>query len=103
MAMEIHIRKHDVRADEDSIREHLEQHLSRFAERLTRVELSLRDENGAKGGVDTRCLIEARPRGFDPLTAEDTATNAPEAVSGATKKLSRVLDHRMGKLEDGRR
>ncbi|MEM6571333.1 MAG: HPF/RaiA family ribosome-associated protein [Planctomycetota bacterium] len=101
--MEILIRKHDVPADEDKIREQVDRELGRFYDRLTRLELSLRDENGAKGGVDTRCLIEARPRGFDPLTAEDIATNATEAVGGAVKKLERVLDSRIGKLEDGRR
>ncbi|MEM9378786.1 MAG: HPF/RaiA family ribosome-associated protein [Planctomycetota bacterium] len=101
--MEIQIRRQDVEADEDKIRELVDRELGRFYERLTRVELSLRDENGAKGGVDTRCLIEVRPRGFDPLTAEDIATNAGEAVSGAVKKLERVLDSRIGKLEDGRR
>ena len=38
---------------------------------LTRVEVHLRDLNGNKGGIDKRCLIEARPRGMQPLVAEE--------------------------------
>ncbi len=45
---------------EASVREKL----ARFEERLTRIEIHVRDENGAKGGADDKaCTIEARPRG----------------------------------------
>ena len=38
--------------------------LARFEERLTRIEIHVRDDNGAKGGADDKaCTIEARPRG----------------------------------------
>ena len=43
---------------EASVREKL----ARFEERLTRIEIHVRDENGAKGGADDKaCTIEARP------------------------------------------
>lgn len=98
--MDIHINKHDVRVDEERARERVEKNLGRFYERLTRIEIFLHDENSVKGGIDKRCLIEARPRGLDPLTAESVAKNALEAVSGAAKKLERLLEHRFGRLED---
>ena len=38
--------------------------LSRFDDRLTRVEVHLGDENAGKSGAaDKRCMIEARPAG----------------------------------------
>ena len=44
--------------------------LARFEERLTRIEVHVRDENGAKGGGDDKaCVIEARPRGAGPALA----------------------------------
>lgn len=65
---------------------------------LTRVEVHLSDTNANKGGVDKRCLMEARPRGMDPLVAEHTATEFKEAFKGALDKLHRVLEKRFGKL-----
>ena len=45
------------------IEERLLEVLAPFGDWLTRIEVHLEDQNGAKGGVDTRCLLEARPRG----------------------------------------
>ncbi|MEL6796637.1 MAG: ribosomal subunit interface protein, partial [Planctomycetota bacterium] len=46
------------------IREQLVATLGYLADRLTRVEVHLGDENAHKSGpADKRCLIEARPKG----------------------------------------
>ncbi len=100
--MEILVRTPHVQADEDLIHREIQQTLARFADRLTRVEAYLRDENAGKGGLDMRCVIEARPRGLDPVTAEHLAAEAHEAVTGAVRKLERVLETRFGKLEERR-
>ena len=68
-----------------------------------RVEVHLRDTNGQKGGSDKRCLIEARPRGLDPWTAEHEAVSLKEAFQGALGKLSRVLEHKFGRITSKRR
>ena len=73
--------------------------LAHHAERLTRVEIHVRDVNGHKGGLDTHCVIEARPRGQNPIAAEFDGTNAREAFEGAIKKLGRALTHRFGRQE----
>lgn len=99
MSMDVQVRAPGLKADEEAIRAEITAALDRFAERLTRVEVHLRDENGAKGGIDKRCLLEARPRGLDPLTAEHHAATLGEAIAEATGKLERVLDHRFGRLE----
>ena len=72
--------------------------LAHHAERLTRVEVHLRDQNAHKGGIDKRCVIEARPRGLDPLTAEHDGEDVKGAFRGALDKLERVLANRFGKL-----
>lgn len=73
--------------------------LARFASKLTRVEVHLADLNAGKPGPDDkRCLIEARPRGLDPLTAEATDSDLYKAVSDAASKLQRVLDSTFGRL-----
>ncbi len=75
----------------------VEQHLSRFGERLTRVELHLSDLNGAKGGRDTRCVMEGRMAGMPPITVDDTADEWSRAVRNATNKLERAIDTRIGR------
>ncbi|MDX9740055.1 MAG: HPF/RaiA family ribosome-associated protein [Gammaproteobacteria bacterium] len=74
--------------------------LARFADRLTRVEVHLSDENSAKAGADDkRCLIEARVAGMDPVVASHNAAALPVAIDGALDKLRRALDSAIGRLE----
>lgn len=86
--------------------EALEQHIhrrldtigKRFGDRLTRIEVYLKDVNGPKGGVDKHCTLEARPRGLGPSIAESTADEAYVAVHGAASRLEKVLETRFGRL-----
>lgn len=77
--------------------------LQHLGERLTRVEVHLRDLNAGKGGVDKRCVLEARPRGLSPIAVEHDATEVTEAVTGAVGKLQRALQHRFERLRDTQR
>lgn len=72
--------------------------LARSADRLTRVEVHLGDVNAKKGGVDKRCLIEARPRGLDPVVAEHLDTGLRDAFHGALDHLRTVLERQAGRL-----
>jgi len=71
----------------------------RFGERITRIEVHLSDVNGAKGGVDTRCVLEARVAGRPPVAVDEQAEDVHGAVRGASAKLVRVLD---GQIARGR-
>lgn len=82
------------------VRERINHDLKRFGERLTRIEAHLHDENEKKRGpADKKCVLEARPRGLDPIAVEDRADDFFQAVTGATRKLQHALDTRFGKLE----
>jgi Sigma 54 modulation protein / S30EA ribosomal protein len=66
--------------------------LSRFAIRLTRVEVHLSDvDNRKTGQADKRCLIEVRPAGARPLSTSAKATKLASAVGEALKKMQRLL------------
>src|SRR5262245_54398198 len=71
-----------------------------FSDRLRRVEVYLQDLNSHKGGVDTRCAIEAHLAGYQPVAVSNEAPNVDEAVSGAVDKLVHALEHRLGRLKD---
>lgn len=80
---------------EDQVR----QRLSRFESRLTRIEMHLGDENGARNTAgDKRCVLEARPTGLAPVTVTDHGNTLEEAMSGALKKIVNSLETTFGKL-----
>lgn len=75
--------------------------LSRFDDRLTRVEVHLGDENAGKSGAaDKRCTIEARPAGQQPVAVTHKAATLDEALDGAAGKLASLLESKFGRLED---
>jgi hypothetical protein len=75
--------------------------LSRFSERLTRVEVHLGDENAGKHGADDkRCTLEARPTGQQPVAVTHHAATSAEALRGALQKLQNLLESRFGRLDD---
>ena len=49
---------------------------------------------------DERDVIEAHLAGMQPLAVDNRGADVDTAVSGAVDKLLRVLEHRIGRLED---
>jgi ribosome-associated translation inhibitor RaiA len=82
-------------------KEVLESALSRFSDRITRLEVHLSDGNGQKHGTDDKlCMIEARLEGRQPLAVTHHAADLDHAVSGAAGKLVRLVEHTFGRLHD---
>ncbi|NYF88613.1 HPF/RaiA family ribosome-associated protein [Tunturiibacter empetritectus] len=66
--------------------------LDRFAKRLTRVEVHLADvDNKKTGKADKRCLVEVRPAGDKPVSANAVAMTTESAVGAALGKMQRLL------------
>jgi ribosomal subunit interface protein len=74
--------------------ERVEHALRHHADRFTRVDLHLHDDNAGKGGHnDKRIVIEAHPRGGDSLSVEHTGDDFYATVDAACKKLQRAVEH----------
>lgn len=76
--------------------------LSHHKAQVTRVEVHLSDENGAKPGAkgtpgDKRCVMEARLQGRQPLAVTHHADNQHQAITGAADKLNRLIESTLGK------
>lgn len=84
---------------ETHVEEQLQAAVGRFAERLTRIEVHISDENSPTkhGADDKRVLLEARPAGRKPVTVEERTDDLYSAVKGAVTKLQRVLQKRLEK------
>ncbi|MEX2091691.1 MAG: HPF/RaiA family ribosome-associated protein [Pirellulales bacterium] len=85
----------------ENVEAELKESLVRFGSQITRIEVHLRDVNGAKTAGDNKsCLLEARLAGRQPLVVSHEAPSLRQAIDGATDKLERALDHLLGKLND---
>ncbi len=81
---------------QDFTKDVLEKALKGKASHLSRVEVWVADENGAKGGPDDkRCSMEARPKGRKPIGVRHNAADIPAAIRGAADKLARVLEREL--------
>jgi len=79
---------------EASVREKI----ARFEDRLTRLEIHVRDENGTKGGADDKaCTIEARPSGGKPIGVTAHASQVDDAARKAASTLAQRLERHFGK------
>ena len=81
--------------------EYLNEQLARFEQDITSIEVQLTDENHAAkgGGVDKRCMLEARVNGRAPIAVTNYAPDQNLAFRGATDKLAHALEHAIGKLD----
>ncbi|MEM1213343.1 MAG: HPF/RaiA family ribosome-associated protein [Planctomycetota bacterium] len=69
-------------------------------ERVTRIEVHLRDDNAHKHGADDRrCTIEARIAGQQPLAVEATGEDLYAVIAQAADKAGRAVSHRLERLD----
>ena len=81
---------------EDAVREKI----ARFEDKLTRIEIHVRDENGPKGGVnDKACTIEARPAGGRPIGVTEHADTVDAAARKAASTMAQRLERVLGKAK----
>ncbi|QKG70518.1 HPF/RaiA family ribosome-associated protein [Erythrobacter mangrovi] len=74
--------------------------LARFEDRLTRLEVHVRDDNARKGGADDKaCTIEARPRGGRAIGVTEHAATVDDAARLAAATLAQRLERHFGKSE----
>ena len=88
----------------ESVRATVEDALSYFSDRITKVEVHLGDENAGKSGDnDKRCMMEARVEGHAPIAVTEHAETVAQAIDGAAERLVHRLEHTLGRLQDRRR
>ena len=101
MTMQIQINTDNTIEGHEQIAETLEatigEGLSRFSEKITRVELHLSDVNGDRGGNDKRCVLEVRPKGLLPVITSSQAASVDQAVRSAIQKMFSLLGSTFGK------
>jgi ribosome-associated translation inhibitor RaiA len=74
--------------------------LAHFADRISRVQVHLGDENSShKGGAnDKRCMIEVRLEGRPPIAVTHQAATLDQAMDGAVDKVERSVASELERL-----
>jgi len=72
--------------------------LSRFEDRIRRVDVHLSDVVSNKGGHDgNRCMMEARLEGREPIAVTQQATSMDKAIHDAVHTLKRSIESTLGR------
>jgi len=69
---------------------------------LRRVDVTLSDLNGPRGGIDKRCLIKVSIDGLRPVIIEDVESDLYMAIDRAAGRASRTVVRRVA-LDNSRR
>lgn len=75
----------------ESVRRHLHFSLSRFAPRIDRVSVTLRDVNGPRGGLDKACRVVVHLPGLEPVIIEAAGTDFLQAAAEAAERAGRSV------------
>jgi ribosome-associated translation inhibitor RaiA len=87
----------------DFVRTELRSRLAHQADRLTRVEVHIRDKNADRESPgDKHCSVEARPKGMEPIVVNHEADNVHDAIKGAAERMERVLRRTFDKRDEVR-
>ena len=79
----------------------LEKGLTRFEEKITRVEVHFGEENGEKFSLnDKKCVIEVRIANLQPVTVTEHADTIEKAFSGALAKVKKILTTTFEKMKE---
>jgi len=73
----------------------VEDALSRFSDRIPRVEVQLNDEKGDKPGQ--RCVMETCLEGRQSIAVTHQASTLVQAVEGAADKLTQLIESTLGR------
>ena len=96
----------DIQARDFALSEALQRHverrvpfaLTRYRDRISRVTVRLRDDNGPRGGVDKCCTMHLRVGGLPDIVIEDREEDLYLAVSRSASRAGRALGRQLDRL-----
>ena len=89
---------HAHQAFRDQIAEDVSEHLSRFGDIVTRVDVHLADETARRSSEPVRCVVEAHVAGHEPVIVTHRAAMVDQAVREAVEKLEGSVARALGRL-----
>ncbi len=89
----------DIHEDfEDTLKQMITTGLAHVSDHITRIEVHLSDQNGAKAGIDDkRCVLEARQEGKQPIAVSADGNTHEQSLKAAIQKLKVSLETIIGR------
>lgn len=88
----------------ETIREHIDRRLAfaldRFEREIERIDVSLADLNGPKGGVDKQCRMVAKLRSDGTLVIEDEDMDFYTVINRAADRLGHAVQRAIERRRD---
>lgn len=75
--------------------------LSRFRDRLRRIDVRLSDLNGPRGGVDKRCRMMLRLQGMPDIVVDDTEADMYAAIHRSAERAQQTLSRQLARARGG--
>jgi ribosomal subunit interface protein len=86
---------------ETLVSEKINSKLKRFADKITRIEVHLSDQNAQRTSTDDKqCKIEARIVGLQPIVVTGKSSTKKKAINDAIEKMKAALDTVTGRIKD---
>lgn len=85
------------------IRTRVREGLERVAERVTRLQVTLKDINGPRGGRDKVCILRAELVDGGQVVVIDRAANLRRAMARCLQRSKRVIDREVKRRQRARR
>ena len=77
--------------------------VERFQSRIRKLNVSVRDINGPKGGVEKKCRCVLHLKRMAPIVIEDTADNYLNLVNRVAERVSYTLSQKIDKVRKNSR
>lgn len=77
--------------------------LARYGEKISRVNVTLLDVNGPKGGVDKRCSVHLKLQSATSIVLQETHEDLYEAIVYCGNRLRRIVGRKVAQLRHRRR
>jgi putative sigma-54 modulation protein len=104
LAFELHSPDIPLPADvAEYVRDKLSAKLGKFGRRVMDVVVHVKDINGAKGGIDKGCHLEARLAGLEPVNVEERHEDLRAAIDIAAQRLEEAVHRHLERAQSRRR
>ena len=77
--------------------------LDRFSKTIVAVQISLRDENGPRGGEDIHCVVRVSLNGLPDVIVHEQSLSAESAISTAVDRAAYQVGRRIHRRVDKHR
>ncbi|MDV6034876.1 MAG: hypothetical protein F9B45_33250 [Phycisphaera sp. RhM] len=104
MKLSIHIGDTETsRSFQQYVSELIQDSVARFGSKIRSVNVSLRDINGPKGGVDKQCRCVVHLKRMAPIVIDDSDENYPRLLNRVVERVAYTLSQKMDRVQTGKR